>query len=184
MAKHDFLYIKNIISKNADFSEKQIISRDDARASGLKRFFTGIPCVSGHIDERRVRDGVCYQCERNHEWRARNRKKPCVRQQSLSELDRAIQNRIQASARRFLVVNAEGKHTRKQVMDLLNEQSGKCATCATHLTKWHIDHKAPLSRGGSNDISNIQILCKQCNLLKGSLMQDEWMIKFRNLQNA
>ena len=39
----------------------QIISRIDAKAAGLKRFFTGEPCKKGHVSERFL-SGSCVQC--------------------------------------------------------------------------------------------------------------------------
>lgn len=39
----------------------QIISRIEAKAAGLKRFFTGEPCKKGHISERFL-SGSCVQC--------------------------------------------------------------------------------------------------------------------------
>ena len=39
-----------------------IISRDEARALGLKRFFTGKPCRRGHIADRYVRGWTCREC--------------------------------------------------------------------------------------------------------------------------
>lgn len=39
-----------------------IISRDDARAQGLKKFYTGIPCRHGHVSLRNVIDGKCFLC--------------------------------------------------------------------------------------------------------------------------
>lgn len=44
-----------------------IISRADARAASLKRYFTGKPCKNGHVAERFV-DCRCCECVR--EWRA------------------------------------------------------------------------------------------------------------------
>ena len=38
-----------------------VISRKDARAAGLKRYFTGKPCSRGHISERLVNAG-CVEC--------------------------------------------------------------------------------------------------------------------------
>ena len=39
-----------------------VVARKDARAAGLKRYFTGKPCKYGHIAERQVANGVCIRC--------------------------------------------------------------------------------------------------------------------------
>jgi hypothetical protein len=41
--------------------DKEIISRKQALALGLKRYFTGKPCKHGHISDRYV-SGACAQC--------------------------------------------------------------------------------------------------------------------------
>lgn len=41
-----------------------IISRSDARASGLSSYFTGSPCPLGHISTRRTASASCRECER------------------------------------------------------------------------------------------------------------------------
>lgn len=43
-----------------------IISRAEAKARGLTRYFTGKPCKHGHIAERRV-EGGCIECIRERE---------------------------------------------------------------------------------------------------------------------
>lgn len=43
---------------------KTLITRDDARAAGRKRFYTGVPCKYGHVDERLVSNGGCATCLR------------------------------------------------------------------------------------------------------------------------
>lgn len=48
-----------------------IISREDARARGLKRYFTGVPCNNGHVTERNVKKGACFMCEA--EYRLKNK---------------------------------------------------------------------------------------------------------------
>lgn len=40
-----------------------VISRAEAKANGLKRYFTGDPCVHGHVAERSIQ-GVCVECNR------------------------------------------------------------------------------------------------------------------------
>lgn len=38
------------------------ISRKDAKTQGLKRYYTGKPCLRGHVSERYVSGGRCYTC--------------------------------------------------------------------------------------------------------------------------
>lgn len=42
----------------------EIISRADARAQGLKRYFTGMPCKHGHVTERLTSNLTCVECGR------------------------------------------------------------------------------------------------------------------------
>lgn len=42
----------------------QIISRKDAKVSGLKYYFTGEPCKHGHISTRLTGKGSCTECNR------------------------------------------------------------------------------------------------------------------------
>jgi len=41
---------------------QRVISRNEALSRGLKRFFTGKPCNSGHRCERRSSNGSCITC--------------------------------------------------------------------------------------------------------------------------
>jgi hypothetical protein len=44
----------------------ELISREDAKNKGLKRFFTGEPCPHGHTDEHYVGNWNCCQCTRDY----------------------------------------------------------------------------------------------------------------------
>lgn len=62
-----------------------------------------------------------------------------------------------------------GKFTSDQIAQLLAKQRGCCAECGKKVGKrFHRDHITPVARGGSSDITNIQILCPSCNSKKGS----------------
>lgn len=52
----------------------QIISYVDAKAKGLKRYFTGKPCKRGHMSERFVSHCGCIECayDRTNEWGKQN----------------------------------------------------------------------------------------------------------------
>lgn len=70
---------------------------------------------------------------------------------------------------------AQGTHTLEQVRTLYKKQRGRCFYCNTKLNdKYHADHVMPISRGGSNYISNIVVACSVCNESKGGKLLHEW----------
>lgn len=86
------------------------------------------------------------------------------------EIRRAENQRRRARKR-----NAEGHFTAKDVTMILAAQGGACPGCMSSIAlSYHVDHIVPLSRGGSNWPSNIQLLCEPCNLRKGARTMDEW----------
>ena len=61
--------------------------------------------------------------------------------------------------------NTIGKHwTAQDILLKLKLQHGKCVYCQTSIKEYYeVDHIIPISKGGSNESNNIQLLCKQCN---------------------
>ena len=63
--------------------------------------------------------------------------------------------------------NAPGQHTPQDVTRLFDLQRGMCPVCRQKLPDaYHVDHVVALSRGGSNDPDNLQLLCPPCNASK------------------
>ena len=92
-----------------------------------------------------------------------------VKQWAIDNRERAQQswNAATRTYRAKLRANG-GTHTAADVKDLLNLQRHRCACCGVKLSTYHVDHIVPLSRGGSNDKINLQILCAPCNLNKSA----------------
>lgn len=67
--------------------------------------------------------------------------------------------------RRALEKGAEGSFTAEEWNKLVEGCGGRCVMCRKK-AKLTIDHIRPLSKGGSNYISNIQPLCMSCNSSK------------------
>ena len=75
--------------------------------------------------------------------------------------------RIKTHRRRGRLLDAGGKFTRADVDRLLALQRHRCANCGACLkASYHIDHKQPVAKGGTNHPDNIELLCPPCNLRK------------------
>lgn len=53
---------------------RRITTRSEAKASGAKTYFTGKPCPSGHISDRRTGSGTCVECRNaaTKQWHAQH----------------------------------------------------------------------------------------------------------------
>lgn len=76
-------------------------------------------------------------------------------------------NRKQCARRRALINGAEGYHTVDDIKRQYKTQKGHCWWCGHKLGKqYQVDHRIPLSKGGSNWPSNLVISCRHCNASK------------------
>jgi len=73
--------------------------------------------------------------------------------------------------------------TALDVLNLYKLQSYKCVYCKCSIlnNNYHIDHIMPLSKGGTNELSNIQLLCPDCNLKKNNKLPEEFAQTFGQL---
>lgn len=72
----------------------------------------------------------------------------------------------------------EGVPTRRRTISsstklaVLKKDGYQCVQCGSR-NDLCIDHIYPLAKGGSNDYSNLQTLCRRCNSAKGAKLFDE-----------
>ena len=59
----------------------------------------------------------------------------------------------------------------KQLKDYIFKRDGKCLKCGEN-NDLTIDHVVPVSMGGDNHHSNLQVLCRKCNSIKGNYPED------------
>jgi len=70
--------------------------------------------------------------------------------------------------RRAIKLNAPGSHTETEWQALKAYYKDQCLCCGDVPDHLQQDHVVPLSKGGSDDISNIQPLCPSCNMRKNA----------------
>lgn len=68
-----------------------------------------------------------------------------------------------------------GTFPRSAVNRLLNAATGKpCPVCDEAMARWcgrrvpSVDHILAISKGGTNDIFNLRVICNRCNAKKGN----------------
>lgn len=173
------------------------ISMTAARAVGLIRYFTGKPCKNGHVSERFVGNRQCVECgrdrnnrfyaerqdeqrERGREYYQANKEARCYYAKNNRDKSRRAvakwtrdnpdKKRAVENRRRARQYAAGGSYSASDIAEIYKGQRGRCAYCPTKLTpaNRHIDHIQAISRGGSNDRSNLQLLCQPCNSAKGA----------------
>ena len=64
---------------------------------------------------------------------------------------------------------------------LYGKQEGHCAGCKHHFPfrNLTVDHIVPRSKGGTDHLDNLQLLCGACNSMKGPISQAAFVAKLK-----
>lgn len=159
----------------------------DCRSARSKSYYReNVDKIAEHINAYRNlnRDKVracnnAYYEKRRDELRIKHREYNRRHSEELKEKNRAMRKVTKGywrSWNRHHIDKARGTHTQKDVLELYENQNGKCYWCGKAVgEKYHADHVVPISKGGRNDKSNLVISCVTCNLRKFNKMPEDWM---------
>lgn len=88
--------------------------------------------------------------------------------------ERRQSRRIQRTERMLVA----GEPPTAAILDnMFVQQKGKCFYCLKKFpsNKYHVEHKTPLAKGGTNDRGNLVLACAGCNLSKGAKTAEEFL---------
>lgn len=104
-----------------------------------------------------------------------------------------VNERIRETQPLFKAINPDRNPSRTDTKDIPNyknqghllygQQEGICKGCNIHFPYggMSIDHKHPQSKGGTDELDNLQMLCMRCNSSKGNKTMAEWNVARRKL---
>lgn len=110
--------------------------------------------------------------ERVKKWKKENPEKVKVGRQKYDQLhpDSVLEKMHRRRAKRINVVG--GHFTEKEWSDLLDAYGHRCLCCGRNDVALERDHVIPLGPPHSDEITNIQPLCRSCNASKGAKVID------------
>lgn len=127
------------------------------------------------VTEKRYRETHTKEThERGKRWYAANREKVNKRaRENYKAKKEQYHARVRNRRAREHAIN--GTHTDKDIAEQYKRQKGCCYYCGRKLGKrYHVDHVIPITRGGTNDPSNLVIACPYCNRSKANKLPHEW----------
>ena len=74
-------------------------------------------------------------------------------------------------------------HYRKNKHVLFGRQEGRCGGCRMDFPfkVFEVDHVIPSSKGGTDHLDNLQLLCSSCNRIKGNRDQAYLMARLQEI---
>lgn len=148
----------------------EIISRSAAKAIGAKYYFTGKPCLRGHISKRRVGKKDCVEC-RNTTFRLKDKQSGKKAGWDRSYIKNNPTKRGEKRKRQRLYKSVPTWYG--ELDDLVVQEATSLCMQREYETKlvWHVDHMLPLRAknvSGLHCADNLQVIPAKMNLAKGN----------------
>jgi hypothetical protein len=78
----------------------RVVSRKEAQAAGLRHYFTGVPCVNGHVERRLTVQRHCLGCARDRQA-AKREEAPEVERATKARYYRRHKPKVIAAVKRY-----------------------------------------------------------------------------------
>ena len=73
--------------------------------------------------------------------------------------------------------------TQSERTSIYDKNHGRCAICGRYVpfADFTVDHIIPISKGGTNNMDNLQCACKICNMIKQDILPEDLMEKLSEI---
>ena len=141
--------------------------------------YQGVPCRCCGDTLRYMASRRCVACQKRCQWNHNQTPRgKAYKEQHYHEIlayykteKGRISLRVNSQKTRAKRKQAIGSYTVQEWRDLKAAYGNRCLCCGRHESELtgplEQDHVVPISKGGSNWISNIQPLCETCNGMSG-----------------
>lgn len=118
--------------------------------------------------------------EQKRHWYAENREAALAQKAEYYKAN-ALDIQLKVHQRRLKVEAAGELCSKEELAQKLKEQDYSCFYCSVALDQRNasIDHKLPVSRGGTNEPSNLVWACLTCNKHKNAMTAEEFFERLR-----
>jgi len=144
--------------RNLEYNRRYRAEHKEEIAEKHKRQYAQNPAIFRERYRKYCLEHPEKEAQRKTKWRENNPQKV----------------KMWAHKRRFYKLTNTNEPCAFDRKEQFKRQHGKCYYCACKLSKYHVDHVIPLSRGGSNHPDNLVLACPSCNSKKHNKLPHEW----------
>ena len=165
-AGHISEYGRTYINENKDvLAEKAKLKREQDKLTRPKR--TPMNPATKKANKRAA--------DKKYREFNKDRRKQWFKNYYASDKGKAVY-RAASLRRRALVGEHGGSFSAEVLLHLEYLHNSTCPVCSADISEeYHIDHVLPVSKGGSNFVENLQLLCARCNLSKHDSLMEDWL---------
>lgn len=163
-----------------------IVSRKEAKEKKLTHYFTGVPCIHGHLDKRSVAQRKCMECdridkqkyrlnnpeqskERKREYYYKHREKHLAAKKKYRQNNKGKINALRAARKKEIKLATPkwvDKEHKKRIKDIY-----ELASLRTRMFgyPWHVDHIIPIKGVnvcGLHVAENLRVIIGKENIIK------------------
>src|SRR5207237_14405 len=161
------------------------VQRNEQRSAGSAASAQAAPSLHERRNAEKARGAMRRWRQRHPDQHAAEGRAYYARNKKRLDLRNSAYNRANPEVVRAKWQNyrarraaAQGSFTAKQWLELVAQYHRRCAYCGEQAILV-VEHRVPLSRGGTNSINNILPACRPCNYRKHRLSDDEFRTRMR-----